>query len=250
VSGAAGKPHLSVVVPAFNEEARLDLSLRTIEEYFEDCGHPYEIIVVDDGSTDRTAAIAEGRASLPRRWGKVRWLSNEANRGKGFSVRRGMLAAEEGLALLTDADLSTPIAEFDKLREAVASRDCDLAFGSRDLSGSEVRVPQPWWRETLGKGFNRFVRLSTFLPYRDTQCGFKLFRMASCRELFRRQRLAGFAFDVEILFLARKWGLRAEELPVVWCHAEGSKVGLGHAPSIVIDLVRLHLNNARGLYDR
>jgi dolichyl-phosphate beta-glucosyltransferase len=249
MSGAGGKLDLSVVVPAFDEEARLDRSLSMIEEYLEKRGRPYEIIVVDDGSTDGTAAIAERRKGTAGGRGKVSCLSNGTNRGKGFSVRRGMLAAEGEFALLTDADLSTPIEELSKLEAAVAA-GCDLAFGSRDLSESDVRVRQPWWRENLGKAFNRFVRLSTRLPYRDTQCGFKLFRMASCREVFRLQRLGGFAFDVEILFIAGRRGLRAREVPVVWRHADGSKVGLGHAPSIAIDLIRLHLNNARGLYDR
>lgn len=247
----ATEPFLSVIVPAFNEEARLAASLERIEHYLLGRGKRFEIIVVDDGSTDRTAEIGRLLAESRTRGNRVRLLCNGVNRGKGFSVRSGMLEAHGELALMTDADLSTPIEEIEKLERRLERESLDLVFGSRDLADSDVQVRQPWIRETLGKLFNRLVRLVTGLPYRDTQCGFKLFRMSSCRPLFERQAVEGFIFDVEILFVARKWSLRMAEVPVIWRHAAGSKVNvLATAPSTIVDLLRIHLNNARSRYSR
>jgi glycosyltransferase involved in cell wall biosynthesis len=244
-------PDISVVVPAYNEENRLESTLRSILDYLSRQNRHFEIIVVDDGSTDRTPQVAEACAGWTEAKGRIRFIREAVNRGKGFGVRSGMLAARGQLALMTDADLSTPIGEFQKLEGELQRSACDLAFGSRDITGSRIEVRQPLIREILGKTFNQFIRLFVGIPYRDTQCGFKLFRMSTCREIFERQRLNGFAFDVELLFIARKWNLTLLEVPVTWSHCEGSKVGFfQHAPSIVIDLVRLQLNNARGAYNR
>lgn len=245
------EPFLSVVVPAFNEESRLAASLDRIEGYMELLGKSFEVIVVDDGSTDQTAEIGRRLSARPLKGQRIRLFCNGENRGKGFSVRRGMLAARGEFALMTDADLSTPIEEFENLEKRLQDEGLDLVFGSRDLEDSDVQVRQPWIRETLGKLFNRLVRLVTALPYRDTQCGFKLFRMKSCRPLFECQSVEGFIFDVEILFVARKWSLKMAEVPVTWRHAEGSKVSVvATAPSTIIDLFRIHLNNARSRYSR
>ncbi len=241
---------LSVVVPAFNEELRLRRTLERLVRHLRSSRKAFEILVVDDGSDDRTGEITRECAARNEE-GMIRLLSHETNRGKGFSVRQGVQAAEGELLLMTDADLSTPVTELEKLECALERSSLDIAFGSRAVEGSDIRVHQPWYREGLGKGFNRVVRLLTGLPFRDTQCGFKLFRMSTCRPLFERQQLEGFSFDVELLFIARKWGLRMAELPVVWHHSPDSKVRpLTQAPSVVVDLVRLRLNNAKGLYDR
>ncbi len=243
------EPALSVIVPVYNESSRLEASLSAIQTYLRVRRTAFEIVVVDDGSRDATVEVAERFARKHGSPEQVRILTNPVNHGKGFSVRQGMLAARAGLALMTDADLSTPISELAKLEARLRDADLDIAMGSRDLPQSRIEIRQPRRREVLGKLFNRVVRPLTGLPYRDTQCGFKLFRLDSCREVFRRQRTQGFVFDVEILVIARRWGLRVEEVPVIWRHAEGSKVRpLGHLVPVVIDLLRIRLNNARGLY--
>ncbi len=245
------KLDISVVVPAFNEENRLEGTLRAILDYLNRRNGEFEILVVDDGSTDRTSQVAESVAGWPDAGSRIRLLREPVNRGKGYGVRAGMLAAHGRLALMTDADLSTPIGELGKLQSVLEEFQADLVFGSRDITGSRIEIRQPKSREILGKSFNRFIRLLTRIPYRDTQCGFKLFRMSACREIFERQRLDGFAFDVELLFIARKWDLKLHEVPVTWSHCDGSKVSfVHHAPSILIDLARLQLNNASGAYNR
>jgi len=242
------RPDLSVVVPAFNEESRLADTLKRIMEFLDERDRRFEILVVDDGSKDRTAAAADHMAA---RFGPdcLRVLRNDRNRGKGYSVRRGMLAANGVYALLTDADLSTPIEELDRLEEYLLRGGHQIAFGSRDIAGAEVLVHQSRLRENAGKIFNHIVRFLTRLPYRDTQCGFKLFETDACREIFRRQRIDRFAFDVEILFIARLWGLSLVEVPVVWRHAEGSKVRLfPDAPLTMLDLLRIEWNHLTGAY--
>lgn len=242
-------PLLSIVLPAYNEEARIEASLNSIFDYFASRQLTFEILVVDDGSTDRTPIILNDYCSRVGA-GSVRHLRNRNNRGKGYSVRRGMLASAGQFGLMTDCDLSAPITEFPKLEQKVVEEGFDIALGSRDLPESDVQHSQPGLRESLGKLFNRLVRLSTPLPFKDTQCGFKLFRMKTCRDIFEHQTIDGYVFDVEILFVALKWKLRVSEIPVTWSHEEGSKVRvLGDAPSAIVDLARIHLNNARGKYD-
>ncbi len=243
-------PFLSVVVPAFNEESRLEGSLDRILEYLKSRQFTYEVLVIDDGSTDRTFSIAS-KYAFEAEGSRLSVHRNESNKGKGYSVRRGMLESRGRFALLTDTDLSAPIEELEKLEERVFSDECDIAFGSRDVKGSQVVVHQPWLRENAGKAFNWVVRLLTALPYKDTQCGFKLFKMDSCRDIFRKQRIERYAFDVEILFVARKWGLVAAEIPIVWRHSEDSKVRLfPDAPLTGLDLIRIHLYNLLGFYKR
>lgn len=242
---------LSVIMPAFNEEARLAATFVQVAAYFADAGRRYELILVDDGSRDQTARLAASLAPSLEPWGQLRLLRNERNRGKGFSVRRGMLAARGALALMTDADLSTPLDQVARLEEALHKRQLDIAIGSRAVAGAQVIIHQSAVRERLGVLFNLLVRAATGLPFRDTQCGFKLFRLATTREIFRVQRLSGWAFDVELLFIAQRWGLGVEEIPVVWRHAEGSKVHVApQAPQVLVDLLRIRLNNARGFYRR
>lgn len=238
---------ISVVIPAFNEQERLPATLDAVLAHLEQGDWSgFEILVVDDGSTDATRAIAEGFAG---RHPQVRVLANPGNRGKGFSVRHGMLRSEGDWVLFTDADLSAPIAELDKLMRAVDEHRADVAIGSRALDRSLIGVHQSWYREQAGRVFNLMVRLLVGLPFWDTQCGFKLFSARAAREVFRRVRLEGFGFDVEALFIARRLGFRVVEVPVRWNHVEGTKVHLWRdSVRMFLDILRVRLNQLRGLY--
>jgi dolichyl-phosphate beta-glucosyltransferase len=215
-------PPFSIVIPCFNEEARISQTLLVTLDYLTANAPKSELIVVNDGSTDGTAAIA--RKILSETNIATRLLENFPNRGKGAAVRSGLLAAREPIGLFSDADLSTPIEEAPKLIEPIANGEVDIAFGSRALDRSLIGVHQPWRREQGGRVFNLLVRVATGLPFWDTQCGFKAFRLDVCRPVLERARIDGFAFDVELLFLAQRAGLRIREVPVRWNHAEGSKV--------------------------
>jgi len=242
-------PLISVVIPAFNEEARLGFTLEKILVYLDGRRLAAEIVLVDDDSQDGTFLVANRFSEAHGLADRMQILRSSQNRGKGFSIRRGMQAARGTFALMTDADLSTPIEELEKLEREVVSGPRDIAFGSRDIEGSVVAVHQSWFRENSGKIFNRFVRLITGLPFRDTQCGFKLFKMSSCRALFEKQRVFGFGFDVELLYVASKWRLSMKEVPVVWRHAPGSKVRFAtDAPRMFLDLFRIRWNDWRGYY--
>jgi len=244
------RPYLSVVVPAFDEAHRIERSLREIVRYLEQRPFPSEVIVVDDGSRDATAAIARAFADA---WSGervcVRVLRNERNMGKGYSVRRGFLDARGEIVLFTDADLSTPIAEADRLLQTIEAEGADIAFGSRGLDRRLILRPQSRARRWAGRVFNLLVRALMGLPFADTQCGFKAYRRAPLRPIFRSQRIRGFGFDVEILYLARKRGLRLREVPVLWAHAEGTKVRLGRdAWRMALDLLRIRANEWLGRY--
>jgi dolichyl-phosphate beta-glucosyltransferase len=209
-----------------------------------------EVVVVDDGSADATAAIA-GRAgaALPPGPVTLRVLHNGVNRGKGYSIKHGVLLCEGDYVLVSDADFSTPIEEMPRLLEPVAVGACDLAIGSRGLDATRVEVRQPFWREGMGRIFNRIVRLLTGLPFRDTQCGFKVMRREAVARLFRTARIERFAWDVEILYLAAKAGLRVREMPVVWRNAPGSKVHpVRDSLNMLSDVVWIRWRDARGRY--
>ncbi|MCS6953485.1 MAG: glycosyltransferase family 2 protein [Bryobacterales bacterium] len=238
---------LSIVIPAYNEETRLPASLDAVTQYVrQGCWRFAEIVVVDDGSTDGTARATERYAATHP---EVRLLRNPGNRGKGYAVRHGMLDARGDWILFTDADLSAPIEEACKLFQAVRERHAQLAFGSRGLDRSLIEVHQSWFRETAGRLFNLFVRLLAGLPYADTQCGFKLFQRQAAREIFRRQRLDRFGFDVEVLYVAKRLGFRAVEVPVRWRHSEGTKVRVWRdGLSMFLDLLRIRWNDLRGRY--
>jgi len=233
------EPALSVVVPALNEEDRLPRTLERIASHLARRGGDYEVLVVDDGSRDRTAARAESAGATV--------LRNETNRGKGFAVRRGMLAARGARRLMTDADLSTPIEELDRLG-ARMDEGHDVVVGSRALPGSRIEVRQPWYRENSGRLFNVFVRALAVPGVMDTQCGFKLFSAAAARDVFSAARLDGFSFDVEALFLARKNGYRIAEVPVVWRNDAASRVSLLRGFLAFPDLVRIRTNDWLGRY--
>ena len=232
---------LSIVAPAYNEERRLPALIERVKAgagtWLQSAGLTlHELIVVDDGSVDRTAWLLEHEA---RTGAHLRPISLDRHRGKGAAVRAGMLAASGQLSLLTDVDMSTPLDEVEKLT-GVLDAGFDLVLGSRAVPGAELPVRQRRYRELAGKGFNRLLRLSTGLPFLDTQCGFKLLRTDAAHTLFALQRLEGYAYDAELCVNALRLGLRVTEVPVRWSHDPDSRVRLaGSAWPIVVDLFRL-----------
>jgi len=246
VSTDGGRPYLSIVIPAYNEEDRLGVSLPLIEAYVRERGLDAEILIVDDGSTDGTAQMAS--AFLRGRRGRV--LRHPENRGKGAAVRRGVLKADGRWVLITDADLSTPIEEHAKLAEIAREEDLDVAFGSRGLPESQVEIRQNPLRQLMGKTFNVILRRITGLPHRDTQCGFKLLDRQRTRPLFERMVIDHFAFDVELLFLCDRFGLRVKEIPVIWRNSERTTVNIVTAPpQMLLDVLKVRWHFRRGLYN-
>lgn len=217
---------LSVIIPAYDEAPRIGKSLRAVLAYLNQETPDSELIVVDDGSRDDTVKVAEGIFSEDAGRVSARVIRVEPNRGKGNAVRMGLLAALAPVALFSDADLSTPVTETPKLVAPIQSGEFDVVFGSRALDRSLIGVHQPWRREQSGRMFNLVMRLATGLPYWDTQCGFKAFRMDVCRPLVEAATIDRFGFDVELLYVAHLAGLRLKERAVRWNDVEGSKVGL------------------------
>jgi glycosyltransferase involved in cell wall biosynthesis len=241
-----GRPFLSIVIPANNEEARLGQSLKAIGAYLDREEIHAEIIVVDDGSSDGTRQVAA--SGLEERRGRV--IALDENRGKGHAVRLGVLEAQGRWVLMTDADLSSPIEEHAKLARAARDHDLDLAIGSRALPDSRVEVHQHPLRENMGKTFNLLMRSMTGLRFRDTQCGFKLMDRERTRPLFQRMVVDRFAFDVELLFLAVRFGLNVREVPVIWRNAPGSRVSIvGDPLNMLWDVARVRWRFRRGLYN-
>ena len=212
--------HLSIVIPAYNEERRIAHSLERIVEYFRPKGVAYEIVVVDDASSDRTPEILKRYCASHS---QIVSLRNVKNMGKGFTTRRGMLSARGDLILFTDTDLSVPIEELDRL--LIYARDgFDIVFGSRYMPDSRIVSQQTWHRRKLGRVFNYLTRFLILPQFRDTQCGFKLFRRDTAQHLFKEQKLDGYAFDVEILYLASRSGYRIKEVGVTWFDAPFTKI--------------------------
>jgi len=230
------EPALTVVIPAYNETARLEPTLRTVAGYLDEHEPACEVVVVDDGSTDDTAAIARRFAE---QWPKLRVVELGRNRGKGAAVRAGMLEARGRQVLFTDADLATPIAELAKLRAELAA-GYDIAIASRAVPGATIHVHQSALRELAGRSFNVVVRALGIAPFKDTQCGFKLFTREAAHDLFGRATVDGFAFDVEVLLMARD-RYRVAEVPVEWLHVQESKVSRWSGARAFLDLVRLRL---------
>jgi glycosyltransferase involved in cell wall biosynthesis len=235
------KRSLSIIIPAYNEAKRLPASLVKVREYLDAAQWEFaEVVVVDDGSTDDTIRVARGAGA--------RVLQNPGNRGKGYSVKHGMLEAKGEWTLFTDADLSSPIGEVEKLWTAVERAGAQIAVGSRAVDRSLVGVRQPLLREATGRVFNAVMRLVTGLNFKDTQCGFKLFQTSAGREVFSRQQLDGFGFDVEVLFIAGKLGLQAVEVPVRWDNVEGTKVSMWLGFVAFLDLLKVRRNGIQGKY--
>ncbi|MEZ5305781.1 MAG: glycosyltransferase family 2 protein [Pyrinomonadaceae bacterium] len=240
---------LSIVIPAYNEEARLGETVRLILLYLRENAPDAELIIVDDGSRDSTADV--GRVSCGE-FPEIRTevIRYEKNRGKGFAVRTGMEAASGRIVLFSDADLSTPIEELPKLVEPIEKGEVDVAFGSRALDRSLIGNRQPWRREQGGKVFNLFVRMITRLPFWDTQCGFKAFNMEKFGPLVSKMQIDRFGFDVEFLYVAYKKGLRLREIPVRWNHCDGTKVSIFRDSFRMFGEIReVRANDALGIYD-
>jgi glycosyltransferase involved in cell wall biosynthesis len=219
-------PPFSIAIPCYNEASRIGETVHATLDYLAQEAPEAELIVVNDGSTDSTADIV--RKALVNAKVENRLLENFPNRGKGAAVRSGLLAATKPIGLFFDADLSTPLSEVPKVVEPIANGEVDVAFGSRALDRKLIGIRQPWRREQAGRVFNSIVRLATGMPFWDTQCGFKAFRMDVFRPILENARTIGFAFDVELLFRSYRAGLRLREVPVRWNHAEGSKVHVIH----------------------
>ncbi len=238
---------LSIVIPAYNEEQRLPRTLKRVSEYLRRAHPASEIIVVDDASKDGTSGVV--RAAQQEIPGLRLVSHHDRNHGKGWSVRTGMLEARGKFSLFTDADLSAPIEEAEKLLAALDS--ADVAIGSRALDRSLIQVHESRRRELAGIVFNRLVRLFVGLPFEDTQCGFKAFRTAATRIIFEQQRIEDFGFDPEILFLARRHGLRVAEVPVVWSHDPRTKVNMmTDSAGMFADLFEIRWNAIRGRYPK
>jgi glycosyltransferase involved in cell wall biosynthesis len=232
---------ISIIIPAYNEEKRLPATLIKVREYLDSSTWDFaEILVVDDGSRDATTKVACGAG--------VRLLRNPGNRGKGYSVKHGMLEAKGEWCLFTDADLSAPIGELDKLWGAVQREGAAVAIGSRAVDRSLVGVHQSPLRELSGRLFNLAMRVVTGLPFKDTQCGFKLFDSKVARAVFSRQQLDGFGFDVEVLFIARKLKYKSIEVPVRWDNVEGTKVSLFLGVTAFLDPLRVRWHALTGKY--
>lgn len=215
---------ISIIIPAYNEEKRISESIKRINDYINLKGWEFEIIVVDDGSLDNTLAVVD---SLSSKIPQIKLISYPVNMGKGFAVRTGVLESKGDLVLISDADLSTPIEEIEKLIPAIdvsKGGKCAVVIGSRALPESQIVIRQPWWREIMGKTFNRLVRFLIIDGFVDTQCGFKLFDGESARRIFKVAKVKRFAFDVEILLIAKKMGYFIKEVPVKWLNSAQSKV--------------------------
>lgn len=237
---------LSVIIPAYNEEERLPRTLERVDMYLQSLPFASEVIVVDDGSTDETVLVVK---AIGKNIPGLRLISNDRNRGKGYSVRHGMLEAHGRIALFTDADLSAPIEEAQKLITALES--ADVAIGSRAVDRRLIEVHQSQLREFAGILFNWVVRLLTALPFQDTQCGFKAFVMTKSRIIFEQQRIADFGFDPEILFLAMRHGLRTTEVPVRWSNDPRTKIHVVRdSLRMFLDLYYIRWNALAGHYPR
>lgn len=235
------------MIPAYNEEQRLPGTLVAILRWLDQPDYrDTEVLVVDDGSRDGTASVAE---SWAQRDPRVRLLRNPGNKGKGYSVKHGMLEAKGDWRLFSDADLSAPIEELPKLFAAVQSQQAEVAIGSRAMDRSLIGVRQSGFREEAGKLFNVVMKAAIGLPFQDTQCGFKLFSKRAAETIFPRQTVERFGFDAEILFIARLHKMKTVEVPVRWNHAEGTKIAMwSDGADMFLDLIRIRRNQWQGKY--
>ncbi|HXE91768.1 MAG TPA: dolichyl-phosphate beta-glucosyltransferase [Terriglobales bacterium] len=237
--------HYSIIIPAYNESERITATLDKVLAYLEQQRWDAEVLVVNDGSRDPTPAIVRDYAS---RHARVRLLENPGNRGKGYSVRHGMMEAKGDLLLFSDADLSSPIYEAPKLFDALTA-GADVAIGSRWLQRELQTERQPLYRQFFGRVFNLMLHALLGLPFKDTQCGFKAFTRRAAAAIFPLQRIERWGFDPELLFLARKLGFTVREVPVEWAHDERSKIHpLRDGLAIFLEMLRIRWNDVRGRY--
>ena len=242
-------PEISIIIPAFEEEARVGHSVERVLSFVRETSARGELIVVDDGSKDQTARIAEKAFEIADDI-PAKVIRYDRNRGKGFAVKTGLLAASADIALFTDADLSTPIEEMPKLIDPIRNGEYDLTFGSRALDRSLIGTHQPWRREQGGKVFNLVVRTLTGMPFWDTQCGFKAFNMTKFRPLLDLMQIERFGFDVEFLYVAHLHGLRLKEIPVRWNNDERSKVSVVRDSARMFkEVTEIRRNAKRGVYN-
>jgi dolichyl-phosphate beta-glucosyltransferase len=235
--------HCSLVIPAYNESDRISQTLDDVAAYFAAQDYASEVIVVDDGSDDGTAEVVAG--DFPA----VRLIRYEPNRGKGCAVRLGMQEASGAYRVFYDADGSTPISEIEKLWPCFEA-GADIVIGSRSLQESDVQVHQAWYRENMGRVFNRILRLAGLTQYPDTQCGFKGLSAAACDVVFPRQTIERFSFDAELLAIAARHGLRIDQVPVRWINCPGTRVSLGgDSARMLLDLFAIRSNLRSGRYD-
>ncbi len=247
LNNKSNETYLSIVLPAYNEEAVIKNTLDRVAEYLEGRYPSYKIIVVCDGCRDNTAKVAEETAKTNH---KIQVLDRKINMGKGFSVRQGCLEAKGDLIIFTDADLSTPIDEIEKLLKWL-EEGYDIVIGSRALKESDIQIRQAWYREAMGKIFNLFVQTFAIKGIKDTQCGFKGFKKEVARKIFQRQIINGFGFDVEVLYIAKMLGYSIKEVPVRWLNRAASKVNpLTHPLQMLTDLIRIRFRGWKGAYER
>jgi glycosyltransferase involved in cell wall biosynthesis len=242
----AAHPRLSIVIPAYNESARIDGTLSRVMWCVEERGWDAEVLVVDDGSSDDTPAIVQ---KWMRRYPRLHMVRNPGNRGKGYSVRNGLLQAAGEIVMFTDADLSSPIEEAELLIAAIDD-GADVAIGSRWLDRQKQTIHQPLYRRFFGRCFNKVTRCVMGLPFKDTQCGFKAFKREAAQTIFRLQTIERWGFDPEILFIARKLKLKIVEVPVTWGHDARSRLSyIRDGMKMLEDMARIRANWMRGCYD-
>lgn len=240
-------PNYSIVIPAYNESARIPAALEQVVACVREHGWDAEVIVVNDGSTDRTAELVRDFA---RNAPEVRLIENPGNRGKGYSVRAGMLQALGEVVMFTDADLSSPIEEAERLFAAIAA-GADLAIGSRWLERNRQTQRQPLYRQVFGRCFNAVTRLVMGLPFADTQCGFKAFTRHAAQTVFQLQTIERWGFDPEILFIALKRGFRVVEVPVTWGHDERTRMSyIRDGAQMLGEIATIRWNALRGQYGK
>ncbi len=240
------QPQYSIVIPAFNEQARIGATLDRVMNCVNSKGWAAEVLVVNDGSSDRTASIVSAAAQIHP---NLRLIDNPGNRGKGYSVRSGILQSRGAIVMFTDADLSAPIEEAERLFDAIGN-GADVAIGSRWLDRSRQTLQQPLYRRFFGRCFNWLTRLVMHLPLKDTQCGFKAFRREAAQTIFMRQRIERWGFDPEILYIALRLGLCVEEVAVTWGHDERSRISyLKDGLKMLEDLILVRYYSLAGYYD-
>ena len=240
-------PQLSIVIPAYNESARIEATLERVMSCVEAQGWDAEVLVVDDGSKDDTAEIIHHWMA---RYPRLHLIQNPGNRGKGYSVRNGLLQAAGDIVMFTDADLSAPMEEAGLLIAAIEN-GADVAIGSRWMDRTRQTIHQPLYRQFFGRCFNAITRLVMGLPFKDTQCGFKAFRRESAQVIFRLQRIERWGFDPEILFISRKLKYKITEVPVTWGHDERSRMSyLKDGMKMLEEMAVIRGNSIAGRYDR
>jgi dolichyl-phosphate beta-glucosyltransferase len=235
---------ISIIIPMYNEEKRVSKTIEKIVQYMQEKGNEYEILTVDDGSTDNTLEVV---GKLVEQNDNIRLLKNPGNKGKGYSVKHGMLKAKKDCVLFSDADLSTPIEELEKMIPELQA--FDVVIGSRKTEGSDIQVKQPFYRTLAGKIFPIVVNIILLPNIKDTQCGFKLFTKKAAQEVFNLQTIDGFSFDAEILFIANKKKYNIKEVPVIWINDADSKVRIiRDSMRMFKELLKIRWNNFRGKY--